>query len=252
MKRTFNTIPSPKDTRDWRYTAASRSLAPQATLPPPTLDLRPNMQPVRDQGKEGACTAFASAAMREYQERSVYNAYFSPEFIFWNRADQTVQAMFVRDAMDILKNKGICPEVDCPFGKITSSAQANTVTATTDAAQHKITGYALVSSIDELKVALVNDGPCIIVFPVYNFDSSFWTNKTGATDPIGYHSVCVCGYDATGFIIRNSWGNKWANNGYTTYPYTEWGKHNEVWSTVSATPLPKNNNNTVNHCCVIT
>ena len=46
--------------------------------------------------------------------------------------------------------------------------------------------------------------------------------------------MCIVGYDMNKkhFIIRNSWGKHWSNNGYCYYPFDEWGSHYEIWTTV--------------------
>ena len=145
--------------------------------------------------------------------------------------------MCLRDVMNILLKTGVCPESDCPYGTISATSNISK-TAYSDALNHKITGYAQVTSQDDLKAALIADGPNVIVFPVYNNGSAFWKPATDNQAIVGYHAVAVVGYDQYGYLIRNSWGPTWNHNGYTTYPYADWGSHTEIWSTVSATPAP--------------
>ena len=84
----FDTIiPSPADARDWKYghttsnVCAAAPIAPAPTATPPaTLDLRPSLYPVRNQGQEGACAGFSSAAMREWQERGGLSVVFRARF----------------------------------------------------------------------------------------------------------------------------------------------------------------------------
>ena len=40
-------------------------------------------------------------------------------------------------------------------------------------------------------------------------------------DCLGGHAVMVCGYDDTAqhWIVRNSWGSHWGDNGYFYLPY---------------------------------
>ena len=44
--------------------------------------------------------------------------------------------------------------------------------------------------------------------------------------------MTVVGYTKSAFIIRNSWGHWWADKGYCDYPFTEWGSHWEIWTTI--------------------
>ena len=64
---------------------------------------------------------------------------------------------------------------------------------------------------------------------MYNKDSvRMWDPKEG--DEKSGHAMVIVGYNETGFIIRNSFGEKWGDNGYCEYPYSEWGSHWEVWT----------------------
>ena len=44
--------------------------------------------------------------------------------------------------------------------------------------------------------------------------------------------MTVVGYLEDCFIIRNSWGQEWGDNGYYYYYYKDWGKHWELWTTI--------------------
>lgn len=99
--------------------------------------------------------------------------------------------------------------------------------------------YAQVYTIDELKRALVQFGPCYISFPVYDkFKSKFWNRQDEDSVSLGGHAVTVVGYNDVGFILRNSWGKYWNLDGHVTYPYTEWKSHWEIFSPVDVTGSP--------------
>ena len=42
----------------------------------------------------------------------------------------------------------------------------------------------------------------------------------------------LVGYNEDGFIVRNSWGHNWGNQGYSIYEYNDWGSHWEIWTTI--------------------
>merc|ERR1711918_21674 len=88
-------------------------------------------------------------------------------------------------------------------------------------------------TIDGLKKALVTNGPCLIAFPVYNYGQYMWiqNNDSGS---FGGHAMTVVGFDdeKNHFIIRDSWGKNWQDNGYCYYPYSHWGSHWEIWTTI--------------------
>lgn len=49
---------------------------------------------------------------------------------------------------------------------------------------------------------------------------------------LGGHAMTVVGYLENCFIIRNSWGADWGDNGYSYYFFSDWGAHWEIWTTI--------------------
>lgn len=94
----------------------------------------------------------------------------------------------------------------------------------------KINSYARVGNNEQLKFAIVANGPCVAVLPVYNADSAdeFWNERYGKL--LGYHAVAVVGYNEDGFIIRNSWGENYGSDGYTLIKEKDANKFQEVWT----------------------
>lgn len=95
----------------------------------------------------------------------------------------------------------------------------------------KINEYALVNNPILLKQAIVLNGPCVGAFPVFNDSSEFWKQRKGDY-LVGYHAISIVGYDDEGFIIRNSWGKSFGNQGYTKMKYEDYGKLIEVWTII--------------------
>ncbi len=95
----------------------------------------------------------------------------------------------------------------------------------------KINEYAMVKSIEDLRGALVMNGPCVGALPVYSDRPEFW-NKIPGDGFYGYHAISIVGYNQEGFIIRNSWGTGFGNGGYTTIKFGEFNKLLEVWTIV--------------------
>lgn len=225
---------------------------PRAPLPG-KLDLRSQLMPIRDQENTSECVAFATSAMKEWQAGQQINIhqYFSPEFIYDKRSNNTQDGMYPADAMNIVKTYGCPLDASYPF----QGTAVGDVTA--QAANFKINSYALVSTAPDLKTALTTYGPCTITFPYYNDSMMFWRQNSGDSQQ-GGHCVLVAGFDDTQqwFIIRNSWGDGWGDHGYCYYPYTDWGIHWECYSAVegACSPnfpqvIPAPNNNTNSSCC---
>ena len=200
---------------------------------PSSLDLRGNMTSVRNQGADGCCVAFATCSMKEFQNNKAnyYKNYLSPWFIYLKRTDPTIPGMTPKNALDILKNYGVTTELEFPYLKAKSKDEITDKIYNT-AKNFVIKDYAFVNSIDDLKQALNQNGPCTIAFPCYNSTPTFWKSRPG-DKLLGGHCVLVVGYDASkGFLIRNSWGEFWGDKGYSWFAYSDWGLQNEIWTTL--------------------
>ena len=92
-------------------------LVPITTFPT-DLDLRPNLQPIRNQGSQGTCAAQTAACCKEWQEKKDIglNEHFSPQFIYNHRVNKTTEGMYGRDVMKILHKTGASIEKDFPYG----------------------------------------------------------------------------------------------------------------------------------------
>jgi hypothetical protein len=79
--------------------------------------MRPELQPVRNQGNYGSCAAMTAACIKEYQEKKdiKLSCYFSPAFIYLNREDVKTEGMYPRDVMRILSKLGSCEEKYLPL-----------------------------------------------------------------------------------------------------------------------------------------
>ena len=73
------------------------------------------------------------------------------------------------------------------------------------------------------------NGPCFGALPVFSDRDKFW-EKTYGDIFMGYHAIAIVGYDEDGFIIRNSWGDNFGDNGYVTIPYNDFKELIEIWT----------------------
>ena len=95
----------------------------------------------------------------------------------------------------------------------------------------KIDSYAMIKNEISLKAALIANGPCIGGLPVYNYSNEFWKKNPGDS-LIGGHAISIAGYDDTGFLIRNSWGRSFGDNGYTHIKYEDLKSFYEIWTII--------------------
>ena len=219
----FNVVPSPRDDRDMNADLLFDD--DYIFKCPKTLDWTNHLHPVRNQGVQGTSLAQVGACMLEWKSRKINkeSIQMSPQFVFNHRKDKTTQLMCGRELMQILTELGACSEKMCPY----SSSNCNSIVDDADR-QHKIKGYARIRTMNTLKMALNIVGPCLITFPVFNHTASMWKQHR-EEENLGGHALAVVGYNAEGFILRNSWGKYWENKGHCMYPYSDWGYHEEIW-----------------------
>lgn len=225
MRRKLTIEPSPLDKRDYLI----ESIIPGGGNLPELFDMRDSLKVVRDQGSEGTCAAFTASCIKEYQEYfdTNFTDYMSPRFIYSNRINQDSEGMYPRDVMKILHTVGSVPETTVPY----DVTKFNIDEYLDIANKYKIKAYASIKTIDGLKQSLITNGPALLAVPVYNYGVHMW-KQFNHESLKGGHAMTIVGWNNEGFIVRNSWGKKWQDNGYTIFPYEHWGMQWEVWSTV--------------------
>ncbi len=201
---------------------------------PETLDYRKYMMPVRDQGNKPTCVAQTFSAIMEYQYTRTDGdfRYNSPMFIY-NLKANSGDGMEGKDLERIGSNYGICSESIFPY------IQSNYLTvppveALAEAKMTKIKDMVILNTIEDVKKFLVFYGPCYMAFLVHNFGPEPWVRI--GEDSFGGHAVCIVGYDKKGFLIRNSWGQSWADGGYSIFSYDHFGIQWEILGFISEKP----------------
>lgn len=270
--------PSPHDTRDFVYDALrNKDITANEDLPK-EFTLVASLPPVRNQGSQGSCVAQAGACIKEYQEQKDYGFgdHMSPQFLYNNRDNYPRVGWDGRSLMTFLQKSGVCFEDTFPYDSRSDADQQKTgvvrgdqipAATWTEAANHKIITYALVEYVAQdnanneyrLKDSIMKNGPAYIAFPVYSgAGATFWRAKNeDGSDRIcrGGHALAVVGWTAEGFIIRNSWGEKWNGNGYVIYPYVDFYAkcHWELWTCVDdkSKVLNWKKNDPKSSCCNI-
>lgn len=211
-----------------------RDIPMNAVLPrisvPPEVDYTDRMSPVRDQGSEGTCVAFAAAVgMKEYQEKKERGGLtaLSPRHLYSHckKIDgiPREEGTYPRTAMKVLAQTGVCRE-ECwpyrPYQKDRPCAEAES-----QAASFRIRTYARLSGIPEMERSLSVNGPFLAGVEVF---ASWFEARGGRIPlpdnqaiPIGGHAICLTGYDRSGqlFKFKNSWGTDWGDRGYGYLPY---------------------------------
>lgn len=203
----------------------------------PSSYIIPNTPPVKNQGQESSCVAFASAYVAasslEYNFKGITNPR-SPEYVY-NQIEKKKcsEGVFVYRALNLIKNKGVCSWNEMPYTDVDCSTLPN-ATQKNAASTHKFTTWAVVdkTNINNVKTLLSLNLPIIIVVTVdtslENLSSAnnyIWKSPSGKISE--KHAVCVVGYDDAkqAFKVQNSWGKTWADKGFFWIDYAFFAKN---------------------------
>lgn len=106
--------------------------------------------------------------------------------------------------------------------------------------------------VSVIKKAISQKQPVVIamhISPSFNTAKDVWDGNTWGRD--GYHAMCVVGYDDNkyggAFLIMNSWGSKWGNNGFIWVRYADFCRTVDQAYTgfLPSSPSPIDNKNTL-------
>ena len=183
------------------------------------------ISPVRDQGGCGSCVSFGVAAAVESMHRIETNKFserldLSEASLFFvanrqcNPGDPNY-GWWVPSGLDAAMNEGVCFESNYPYKPVNQRADIPNGTVRT----LKIKGFDSSTNTTQMKRWLVEDGPIVTSFTVYQDFFAFFRSGNGVyrhhTGTVaGGHAVCVIGYDddQNAWICKNSWGSS------TTHP----------------------------------
>ncbi len=226
----YGWLPDLPDHRDLLY----EQIRPVLAALPPSVDLRTICSPVENQGQLGSCTANALVGALEFLERKDHVTFvnLSRLFVYYDERviEHTVSSdsgAQIRDGIKTLTKQGVCSEKKWPYF-ISKFAVKPIATCYKEALQHQITSYHRIVTLDDMRTCLADGFPFVFGFTVYESFESPEVARTGILNMpqpgervLGGHAVLAVGYnDANNrFLVRNSWGTAWGQNGYFTMPY---------------------------------
>ena len=219
---------------DAQVYAASES--PVGDLPP-RVDLRPFMTKVENQGGLNSCVANAVAGAYEYlvKRHLGEDAYdVSRLFVYYNAravdgSENQDEGAVISSAIVSLRDNGACSEQTWPYREHDVNEEPPEH-AYEEAAEFLIEDFQQIpTDLDAWKHALAEGYP--IVFGMLLFES-FDKHRRPGVVPMptqdeagrgahGGHAMLAVGYSDPDelFIIRNSWGEQWGDEGYCYIPY---------------------------------
>lgn len=259
----LDAFPDRIDLRDWYYQPALISL-PDSLVSCPLI--KPAM--ILDQGRQGACTGFALAAVVNFlRAKQKQTAIVSPRMLYElaRRYDEwpgeAYEGSSARGAIKAWVKHGVCLRSswkDDQHGLThLSDAIIRQAMAAPGGAYYRIRP----SNVRDMHTALNETGILYASLMVHSGwadpgggkgDKPVMVNylrngrmaslklpvirRSGSAD--GGHAIALVGYTPQGFIIQNSWGPGWGAGGFALLPYEDFLMHaTDVWVAQLGVPV---------------
>ena len=189
---------------------------------PSSLDYRSQMNEVKDQGNCGSCWSFCSTSVLEAVvniKKNILKKFSEQQLIDCDSTDNGCDGGHPQNAFQFIKdNDGLTYESNYPYEEVKGTCKSVNN-------KYTLTGFKRVTDGDEdnLKELLNNYGPIAIgmdaspvAFQLYSKGTIF--SNDNCKKLVLNHCVTLVGYgsnaDGDYWIIRNSWGTAWGDNGY--------------------------------------
>ena len=212
-----------------------------------SIDLRQNFNSVKNQGAQGSCLAHAIVSIFEYAMKLNQQREFdlSEAFLYYNARhldDEGDVSVYTdtgsrfKPAMDSLQKFGIALEKYCPYNEETYDKKPNEE-AYQDALNRRLIAAKNVNrTVFDIKSALTDGYPVAIslnLYPSFNAVNGFIpmpsqqeidAQKSDEAKETKHsrHAMVITGFcdKLQMFVVRNSWGENWGENGYCYIPYS--------------------------------
>ncbi|MCO5237518.1 MAG: peptidase C1A papain [Chitinophagaceae bacterium] len=217
---------------------------------PEAANLQQYAPQVGNQGEQGSCVAWSSA----YAARTILEASrtgqkpddvkFSPSFLYNQIGLQGCQGSYILRAMEYMTRQGSLPYEQFPYTDQDCSRQPSG-TLIQQAEQFRMRGFNRLTQgnntdvldVRAIKENLAQGAPVVIGMMVGEsymqpmLGKDVWIPEPGDAGMMGFggHAQCVVGYDDTqyggSFLIMNSWGPEWGNNGFAWVRYPDFKRY---------------------------
>jgi len=223
---------SPEDERDFRFSDLQKKRTLTAA-PPKSVNLSDRLPEVYDQGNIGSCTGNSCSSIGLHQSRVQNREIYPSRLFLYYGARELINETDVdggahlRDVFKSWNKKGVASEMTWPYneGRVLERPSDQ---AYHEAAKTLATAYYTLDNrnLSELKSCLASGHPFVFGFWVYDSFFGSWRDtmpipNTSKERFLGGHAVTAIGYDdgRQAFLIKNSWGTDWKDNGHFWMPY---------------------------------
>ncbi|HEX7978506.1 MAG TPA: C1 family peptidase [Gemmatimonadaceae bacterium] len=266
LNKTLDAVPDRVDIRDWFYQPRLTALPSQVV----NCDLVPF---ILDQGQEGACTGFALAAVIQFLLNARRMASHVSPYMLYRLArhydewpGENYEGSSARGAMKGWVRHGVCSldlwktsdlKSDRLLQTVESEGRSVTIAdlarATPGGAFYRIDHrnvrdmHAALAEVGILYCTLMvhegwdTPGPDFVdvhysVEGIVHDRRIPLIARSGRADD--GHAIALVGYTREGFIIQNSWGTDWGNEGFAILPYEDFLLHaTDVWAAQLGVPV---------------
>jgi C1A family cysteine protease len=214
-------------------TTAVAAAEPGPSALPAQIDHSAEIKRVRDSGPEGSVVGLTLATVLETRiaRQSQKDVQISARHIYYlarqvGKMDiKTDAGANLVDGIQALIDAGAVEESVWPYKAGEYAASPPAIVAT--APKYRITAARKLATFNDIKQALVADGPVVVSIPV--FSGIYEKSASNGNVPmparnermIGLHAIVVVGYDDAAKRVKfvNSWGQSWGEKGYGYLPY---------------------------------
>jgi len=215
---------------------------------------------ILNQGKEGACTGFGLAAVinyllwKKHMDEEIKTGKTTPRMakvsqrmlyhmarIYDEWPGEDYEGSSCRGAMKGWYRHGVCTDRFWPYkSKFVPPKEG----WQQDAAKLPLGAYYRINkdSIADMQSAVREVGAIYVSGMVHNgwfLDSSSTLPEIPMMfDEVGGHAFAITGYTTRGFIVQNSWGEKWGCLGFAILSYEDWIQNgSDAWVAVLGAPM---------------
>jgi hypothetical protein len=206
------------------------------------------MTSVKNQGGCGSCVAFGAVGATEAQfkiqaSNPGWSLDLSEQHLFSCGGGSCSGGWYISAALNYLKNYGTPDESCSPYQAQSGQASCSNSCPDWQSRAFKIASWSWVANNPSALQAALMNGPLVAGFTVYSDFFGYhggvyhWDHVSSA---VGGHAIVIVGYDSNEeyWIVKNSWGASWGENGYFRIGFREAGIENYAASIKVQAPSP--------------